>query len=64
MRRRFVGRAEEDVGRAALCDDLFHGVRQARALDLDEVRAEDARKAPQRRERDRLGLVEPLPGTA
>ena len=54
---RLVGRADEDVGRAALGDEPLDRLGQVVALELDEVRAEDAREPAQRRERDRLLLA-------
>ena len=50
---RLVGRADEDVGRAALARDLLarSSTRSSPSL-LEEVDAEDAREPPQRGERD------------
>ena len=56
-----VGRADEDVGRAALGGDPPDGVDEVVALLLEEVDAEDRGEPPERRELRRLLGVELLP---
>ena len=53
---RLVGRADEDVGRAALGGDAPHVVDEVVSLLLEEVHAEDAGQAAQSRELRRLLL--------
>src|SRR5262249_14112476 len=47
---RLVGRADEDVGRAPLAGDAADGLHEVVASLLEEVDAEQARNAPERRE--------------